>query len=248
MKLFKKRNDEAIDTALASAAAVLAERDRITEAINRTTHEIATLEIELQRVLDAAAEVEVAATLAGEDGAAELATGEPRYGAIQDLQARLQVGEARLRALKRRLAENAARVLACQEPVRDAVHVWQQQHVEQHAIEFRRAADTFIAAVKKFAAIADGTGADYVGMRLREIAIPDPTDSSRQLFEPYPTRVQEYANGRAVEQLPAWSGDRQAEEIYTALATVRLKRDALDQLVEQIRRDRDAAARQEHAA
>lgn len=239
--MFKTKNqtDAAVAAALARADEVLGLRDRIVTAMAKNTDEIKAVEAELERALEQLAMEEASLALTGDNAETETAA----QRTVQKLRLRLEAQQARLRGLDRKLAEHDDQVRDAQDALTVARDAWMRARAAEFATEYRRAAATFAAVLRKGVAIGDALGDTALSAAMRRARLYDPADLSHPIFDMEPVRT-DPASG-LMERYPVWQDDPAAVSAHDALVDVRLKAERLDSIANQIRQRRDEAAREE---
>ncbi|MBP9025309.1 MAG: hypothetical protein KBH81_04080 [Phycisphaerae bacterium] len=239
--MFKTKNqtDVAVTAALAKADDVLGLRDRIVTAIAKNTTEIKAVEAELERALEQLAVEEASLALTEDAGDNETAA----QRTVQKLRLRLEAQQARLRGLDRKLAEHDDQVGDAQDALTVARDAWMRARAAEFAAEYRKAAATFAAVLRKGVAIGDALGAPDLSAAMRQARLYDPDHLSHSMIDMEPVRT-DPASGM-IERYPVWQDDPAAVSVHDALVDVRLKAEKLDAVANQIRHRRDEAAREE---
>lgn len=239
--MFKTKNqtDVAVTAALAKADDVLGLRDRIVTAIAKNKAEIKAVEAELERALEQLAVEEASLALTEDTGDNETAA----QRSVQKLRLRLESQQARLRGLDRKLAEHDDQVRDAQDALTVARDAWMRARAAEFAAEYRKAAATFAAVLRKGVAIGDALGDASLSAAMRQARLYDPENLSHSIVDMEPVRTNS-ASGM-IERYPVWQDDPAAVSVHDALVRVRLKAEELDAVANEIRRRRDEAAREE---
>lgn len=239
--MFKTKNqtDVAMSAALTQADEVLGLRDRIVTAIAKNKAEIKAVEAELERAVELLAVEEASLALSEDTGDNETAA----QRTVQKLRLRLEAHEARLRGLDRKLAEHDDQVRDAQDALTVARDAWVRARAAEFATEYRKAAATFAAVLRKGVAIGDALGDAALSAAMRQARLYDPENLPHSIIDMEPVRT-DPASG-LIERYPVWQDDPVAVSVHDALADVRLKAEKLDAVANEIRHRREEAAREE---
>jgi hypothetical protein len=242
--MFKTKNqtDVAVTAALARADEVLGLRERIVTAIAKNTAEIKAVEAELERALEQLAVEEASLALTPIESN-DSGDNEAAQRTVQKLRLRLEAQQARLRGLDRKLAEHDDQVREAQDGLTVARDAWVRARAAKFTSEYRKAAATFAAVLRKGVAIGDALGANDLSAAMRQTRLYDPADLSHSMIDMEPVRNNAFTG--LMEYYPVWQDDPAAVSVHDALVHVRLKAEKLDSIANQIRQRRDEAA---HAA
>ncbi len=223
-----------METAMKKAAAVIAERERIAGAIKQAEADVPAAEAALQTALDALAADEADSVLATDSKSTQRAV---RNAA--DARVFVDVANARVSGLRKKLAENDDLILAAEDELHAARMRFTRHVVSQFKKDLIEAAEPFVEALRYARGIENGLGCD---LHL-DVKIVDPENTNRELIQVFEKAPYQPGYGRR----EMWRENPTTARAYDPLVEVSVTTKKITEKARAIRDQRKFQAIKEQA-